>query len=129
MSKVTLKTGPPNNEMIKCEGRGATKKAAKQNAAEAMLVRLGYQSRQSANLKPVLKNSNSGGELQALVSASSTFVDVATAIAGVEDGADKDADKNEKRVKFMESDLVVTLDPVADPIGNRVEVISFGIDL
>ena len=41
-------------EAIKCEGRASTKKNAKRNAAEAMLVRLGYQLQPI--LKPALKN-------------------------------------------------------------------------
>lgn len=52
-------TQPKNQveyELVKTEGKASTKKLAKQNAADAMLVRLGYQSVGSPSLKPAIKN-------------------------------------------------------------------------
>lgn len=49
------------DEMIKCEAKGPNKKTAKQNAAEAMLLKLGYQSQQTL-LKPALKQTDENGE-------------------------------------------------------------------
>ncbi|RNA40607.1 double-stranded RNA-binding protein Staufen 2 -like [Brachionus plicatilis] len=50
-------------ELVKCEAKGPNKKVAKQNAAEAMLVELGYPSVSSAqHIKPVLKSPEENGE-------------------------------------------------------------------
>ena len=106
---MTLKTG---NDVLKCEGTGVPKKAAKQNAAEAMLLKLGYQPR--VNLKPVLKNPPPTVTSDQQTTATPTLAEISTAVSitVVAESTTQDADdKTEKRVKFVQEDLVVTLDP------------------
>ena len=71
--QVRLDGATPGEQKIRCEGRGPTKKIAKQRAAESMLAMLGYQAK-SAPLKPSIKSE---------VVATSN-------------------DKNEKKVKFVD---------------------------
>lgn len=129
LMQVTLKTGgADSSEVIKCEGKGHTKKVAKQNAAEAMLAKLGIQPK--TNLKPVLKNNNApvetsssvngdGGESSPATTATTTdatpeTTPTAAAAAAVATTttttSTADEKTGEKRVKFSEEDLVVTLD-------------------
>lgn len=118
--QVSLKP-TPTSEPIKCEGKGPTKKAAKQNAAETALLKLGYHPK--ANLKPALKNT-SGVEAVAAVSevvvvaavsptttTTTTSSDTATPMSTPAMTPATADEKGEKRVKFSEEDLVVTLDP------------------
>ena len=99
---------------FQCEGKGSTKKLAKQNAAEAMLIKLGYQPKQAA-LKPSIKSSTSAG----LSSSVKTSHPTQSALVSNEPltesetstNADKlNVEKNEKRVTFVE-DNNVTIQP------------------
>ena len=116
-------------EKLQCEGKGSTKKLAKQNAAEAMLVKLGYQPKA---LKPSIKTTTTSPTVVASSTASVSNPNstetvvvphvavVATTIAPVEPEANSDSgasgeksnadklagEKNEKRVTFVEDNNV-----------------------
>lgn len=120
LMQVTLKQGA-NGEVFKIEGKGPTKKAAKQKAAEAMLSKLGYMN-SKANLKPVLKNPTESSASNSPAAAAATEPNGSTqspqtsettpaAAATTTTTTTSADDKGEKRVKFSEEDLVVTLDP------------------
>ena len=103
-------------ETLTCEGRGSTKKLAKKNAAEAMLAKLGYVSKQPV-LKPSLKTptiaaSDAAGSAATTAQSELDNNKIQTA-QNVEtsDDANKTQEKtsanekNEKRVKFLETNL------------------------
>ncbi|CAF0921654.1 unnamed protein product [Brachionus calyciflorus] len=77
---VTVKC--TNGETHRCEGKGTTKKMAKHNAAEAMLIKLGYPTKPvQTNIKPALKmNDETNNETL-------------------------EANKQEKKVKFIDQNL------------------------
>ena len=85
---------------LKCEGKGSTKKIAKQKAAEAMLVKLGYQARQP--MQSVLKST--------LKLSAQNSIDDQTDIkkdSNPNSPTEKSIDmipneKSEKKVKFLE---------------------------
>ncbi len=99
----------PSNNILKCEGKGSTKKIAKQKAAEAMLIKLGYLSRQPTQsvLKPSLKLTpqNSSEEISDVQDElnnkpSDDLTSKAQAINEPENQVETKS--NEKKVKFLE---------------------------
>ena len=78
--QCTLETAA-EAESLKSEGRGSTKKAAKQKAAEMMLFKLGYQNKTPA--QPILKST----------------IRTDSQVCG-------DTASNEKKVKFLDQDLI-----------------------
>jgi hypothetical protein len=100
-------------ETLTCEGRGSTKKLAKKNAAEAMLAKLGYVSKQPV-LKPSLKTPTiAASDAAGSAPTAAQFELDNNKIQTVEtsDDANKTQEKtsanekNEKRVKFLETNL------------------------
>ena len=102
----------------KCEGKGSTKKSAKQNAAEAMLIKLGIQPKLN-NIKPVLKNTQTMTSTNAPIDAVEqqqqlqSQIEQAGSNSGnqlntIVDGEKLSEKNNERRVKFMDEDLVIT---------------------
>ena len=87
--QVKVKNGDKESDYIICEGRGLNKKQAKQNAAEAMLVKLGYQAK--VPLKPSLKSTNSDETNSS------------------NEKLNSGDEKSEKKVKFLEN--VITFEP------------------
>jgi hypothetical protein len=94
--QVTIEPAIEGKPVLKCEGKGLTKKQAKQKAAEAMLNKLGYQPRQPAQSS--LKYSFKPTEEQ-----SPDAIEVATINL---DNTENLVEKNEKKVKFLEDPLV-----------------------
>ena len=78
--KCTIETAT-EVEPLKSEGKGSTKKAAKQKAAEMMLFKLGYQNKTPA--QPILKST-----------------------IKTDSQISSDTASNEKKVKFLDQDLI-----------------------
>jgi len=101
-----------NSKLVKlqCEGKGSTKKEAKKNAAEAMLIKLGYQSKASV-LKPSIKTTTQNTSNTITPSASTTGdINVIAEPPNADKAANNSNEKNEKRVTFVE-DNNVTIQP------------------
>jgi dsRNA-specific ribonuclease len=104
----------PSNNILKCEGKGSTKKIAKQKAAEAMLIKLGYLSRQPTQsvLKPSLKltSQNSSEEISDVQEElNNKPSDDLTLKAQVINESENQVEtkSNEKKVKFLEDPNLV----------------------
>ncbi len=103
----TIKSTDTNIEPLKSEGKAATKKMAKHKAAEAMLVKLGYQvksSTQQSSLKPVIKTTSQ------MQNENSKFnnkqnTNIQTTSSTVNENKNSNS-KNEKKVKFLDQDFV-----------------------
>ena len=106
-----------NNQFVKlqCEGKGTTKKQAKKNAAEAMLIKLGYQPKASA-LKPSIKTTSQNNTVNSTNKIQSTVIPTGDSESNSADQLNSDKsvnnlnEKNEKRVTFVE-DNNVTIQP------------------
>jgi len=96
--QVTIESSVEGKPPLKCEGKGLTKKQAKQKAAEAMLNKLGYQPRQPAqsSLKLSVKPSDDQSEENVVVETTSINLDHSESIV----------EKSEKKVKFLEDPVV-----------------------
>ncbi len=92
--QCTIEPTAPNTEVLKSEGKGSTKKLAKQKAAESMLLKLGYQTRSPSALKPSIKSTNenptSKEDSNKISELSATCSDKTV----------------EKKVKFLDQDLL-----------------------
>jgi hypothetical protein len=103
---------------LQCLGKGSTKKEAKKNAAEAMLIKLGYQSKASV-LKPSIKTTTQNITVNSSSTAQSTITPSTSTTGDINIIADppnsdkvvnNSNEKNEKRVTFVE-DNNVTIQP------------------
>lgn len=119
LMQVTIKTANSNGEMetLKCEGKGSTKKSAKQNAAEAMLVKLGFQPKvqNQPSIKPVLKNPTPQVASTQVAAQPASQANLANSNSSNQlDENDKtNSEKNEKKVKFIDENSSTTTDQPA----------------
>ena len=104
---ITTLSEDKNQIKLQCEGKGTTKKQAKKNAAEAMLIKLGYQPKVSA-LKPSIKTVAQNNTVNPSNKAQTTIS--TTEVPAVDNQATIDTssvnEKNEKRVTFVEGNNV-----------------------